>query len=170
MNVSDLLMAFLATAVTLAGFTGIVTSIDRGAARVSPALISFRLRSLILVAVSTIVLSVTPLLATLLVPGFDVWPLACGLQAGWAAFYIVRTVNMRRTFQGESAQGIHLGQYYIAMCAGVIVIGILGAGTLGYLPADASYATGVFWFLMLVVSFFRRLVFVLDESLRNSSS
>jgi hypothetical protein len=169
MTVPDLLLAFLATAVTLAGFTGIVTFIDRGAARVSPELISFRLRSLILVAVSTIMLSVLPLLATLLVPGSDVWPLACALQAGWAAYYIARTVRIRRTFQGESAHGIHLGQYYVAMAAGIGTIGILSAGTLGYLPADASYATGVFWFLMLVVSFFRRLVFVLDDSLKNSS-
>jgi hypothetical protein len=168
-SIPDLLLAFLAAAVALAGFTGIVALIDRGAAQVSQELASFRLRFLILTALSTIVLSVTPLLAIALFgESRTLWRVACGLQAIWGVSYMVRTFVLRRTFRGDAARGIRVGQFYAMTAVGAMAQAILLAAVLSYLPAPASYAIGVFWFLLMVAVFFMRLVFMLDESLRNA--
>ncbi|MEA2746064.1 MAG: hypothetical protein QOI41_207, partial [Myxococcales bacterium] len=56
------LLGFLAAAVALAGFAGIVTSIDRGAAIASNEVISFRVRNLVTSAVASVFLSLLPVL------------------------------------------------------------------------------------------------------------
>ena len=56
------LIGFLASAIALAGFAGIVTSIDRGAAVASNEVISFRTRNLVTSAVTSVVLSLLPVL------------------------------------------------------------------------------------------------------------
>src|ERR1700759_915421 len=56
------LLGFLAAAVALAGFAGIVTSIDRGAAVASNEVISFRVRNLVTSAVLSVLLSLQPVL------------------------------------------------------------------------------------------------------------
>jgi hypothetical protein len=168
-SIPDLLLAFLAAAVALAGFTGIVALIDRGAAQVSLELASFRLRFLIVTALSTIVLSAAPLLANaLLGESQSLWRAACGVQAIFVVAFMFRTFALRRTFRGEAARGIRLGQFYAMTAVGAAALAILLAGAFAYLPAPASYAIGVFWFLLMVVVFFMRLVFMLDESLRNA--
>ncbi|MBI3676710.1 MAG: hypothetical protein HY243_08850 [Proteobacteria bacterium] len=168
-SVPDLLLAFLATAVTLAGFAGIVTSIDRDAAKVSSDLVSFRLRSLISSALSTILFAVLPLLAILLTGRVEeVWRAACAAQALWIAFYVVRIVVIRQSFRGERAQGMRLSHYYLMMSLGAAVSVMLTAAAFGRLPAAASYAVGVFWLVFSVALFFMRLVFTLDESLRKA--
>ena len=168
-SVPDLLLSFLAAAVALSGFAGIVALIDRGAADVSPELASFRLRSLIGTAFSTIILSATPLLAIALVGDSQtLWRVACGLQAICSVVFSVRGFVLRQTFRGEASRGIRLGQFYATTAVGAVAMAILLAGVFNYLPAPASYATGVFYFLLIVVVFFMRLVFMLDESLRNT--
>jgi hypothetical protein len=81
---------------------------------------------------------------------------------------MVRTMMLRRTFRGEAARGIRVGQFYAMTAVGAAAQAILLAGVFAYLPAPASYAIGVFWFLLMVAVFFMRLVFMLDESLRNA--
>src|SRR5271165_6183608 len=54
------LLGFLAAAIALAGFAGIVTSIDRGAAVASNEVISFRVRNLVTSAVISVLLSLLP--------------------------------------------------------------------------------------------------------------
>jgi len=168
-SIPDLLLAFLAAAVALAGFSGIVALIDRGAAQVSPELASFRLRSLILTALATIVMSTAPLLAiTLLGDSQTLRRVACGLQVICSVAFTVRGILLQRTFRGDAARGIRLGQFYATTAVGAVAMAILLAGVVNYLPAPASYATGVFYFLLIVAVFFMRLVFMLDESLRNA--
>lgn len=168
-SVPDLLLAFLAAAVALAGFSGIVALIDRGAAQVSLELASFRLRSLILTALCTVVLSATPLLAVaLLGDSQTLWRVACGLQAICSVAFTVNGIVSRRTFRGEAGRGLRLGQFYVMTAVGAVAMAILLAGVFDYLPAAASYAAGAFYFLLIVAVFFMRLVFMLDESLRNA--
>jgi hypothetical protein len=54
------LMGSLAAAIALAGFAGIVTSIDRRAAVASNEVISFRVRNLVTSAVASVFLSLLP--------------------------------------------------------------------------------------------------------------
>src|SRR5580692_12230659 len=56
------LLGFLAAAIALAGFAGIVTSIDRGAAVASNEVISFRVRNLVTSSVLSVLLSLLPVL------------------------------------------------------------------------------------------------------------
>ncbi len=56
------LLGFLAAAIALTGFAGIVTSIDRSAAVASNEVISFRVRNLVTSAVASVFLSLLPIL------------------------------------------------------------------------------------------------------------
>jgi hypothetical protein len=166
MTVADLLLAFLGAVVALAGFSGIVSSIDRRTAGVSRELVSFRLRNMVTASLSTIVLAVSPLLVLQLTQQSDtVWPLFCIIAATWLTYLNVWTISIRQRFRGDTASGIRLGFYYVLTPASAGVVLMLGAGVLGYLPADACYATAVFWCLLRVAAFFSLLVFALDESL-----
>ncbi|HEX4336189.1 MAG TPA: hypothetical protein VH062_09765 [Polyangiaceae bacterium] len=66
-NDTAVLLGFLAAAIALAGFAGIVTSIDRGAAVASNEVISFRVRNLVTSAVASVLLSLLLVLLVLLV-------------------------------------------------------------------------------------------------------
>jgi hypothetical protein len=168
MNVPELLLAFLAADVGLLGFAGIIALIDRTAARVSHEVASFRVRNLVVFGLCVIALSVLPLLAVMLGGGSVVWRIACIAQALLIVFMIVRVERIRRTFTGDRAQGMHLGVYYYFVCSGVAIIVLLGVGAAAILPPAAVYATGVFWFVFGTALMFMRLVFSLDDAMRNS--
>ena len=57
-----ILMSIMGTSVALAGFAGIVTSIDRSTVGASSAVITFRMRNLIICAIASIFLSMLPIL------------------------------------------------------------------------------------------------------------
>lgn len=168
MSVPELLLAFLAADVALMGFAGIVALIDRRAAGVSHDVASFRVRNLVLFGLCVIALSVLPLLAVMLGGGPIVWRIACIAEALLIIYLIVRIERIRRTFTGERAQGMHLGVYYYFVFSGVAIIVLLGVGAAAFLPPAAAYTTGVFWFLFGTSLMFMRLVFTLDDAVRNS--
>ena len=168
MNVPELLLAFLAADVALLGFAGIIALIDRTAARVSHEVASFRVRNLVFFGLCVIALSVLPLLAVMLGGGSIVWRVACVVQALLIVYLIVRVERIRRTFIGERAQGMNLGVYYYFICSGVAVIVLLGVGAAAALPPAAVYTTGVFWFVFGTALMFMRLVYTLDDAMRNS--
>jgi hypothetical protein len=154
-------------AVALAGFTGVMALIDRGAAKVSDDLASFRVRYLVKGTIAVLVFSGLPQLAMLFGwPEREIWRWSCALLATYTTYYVIGIVLLRQTFKGAKAQGMRLTQYYIFMPLGVASILLLLAGVAGYVPADASYAVGVFWFLLGSAFMFARLVSMLDESLR----
>ncbi len=168
MSVPELLLAFLAADVALLGFAGIVALIDRTAAGVSHDVASFRVRNLVVFGLCVIVLAVLPLLAVMLGGGSIVWRIACAAQALLIIYLIVRVILLRRSFTGERAQGMNLSVYYYFLGTGVPMIVLLGVGAAAYLPPAAVYTTGVFWFLFNVALLFMRLVFTLDDAVRNS--
>jgi hypothetical protein len=168
MKPSDLLFLFIQIVVTLAGFTGVVALIDRGAARVSDEIASFRVRWLIAAALSVVVLGTLPFFAILFgLPENDVWRWGC-LIAGSYTLYWVIAVNLKlRSFKGAKGLGISIFQYYIVMAVFAVGAAVLAAGFLGFTPTAPSYSVGVFVFVLVVAIFFMRLVFMLDESSRN---
>src|SRR3954463_13480379 len=68
MNGNDIavLLGFLTASIALAGFAGIVTSIDRGAAVATNEVISFRVRNLVTSAVASGMLALLPVLISAL--------------------------------------------------------------------------------------------------------
>lgn len=168
MNIPELLLAFLAADVALLGFAGIVALIDRKAAGISHDIASFRVRNLVVFGLYAMVLAVVPLLAIMLGGSTIVWRIACVVQAMLIFYLIVRVILLRRSFTGERARGINLSVYYYFIGTGLPMIALLGAGAAAYLPPAAVYTTGVFWFLFNVALLFMRLVFTLDDAVRNA--
>lgn len=168
MNVPELLLAFLAADVALLGFAGIVALIDRSAARVSHEVASFRVRNLVVFGLYEIVLAVAPMLAILLGGGAAVWRIACVMQALLIVYLIVRIERIRRGFTGDSAKGMNLSIYYYFITTGMVMVVLLGVGAATYLSPAAVYVMGAFWFLFNVALLFMRLVFTLDDAMRNS--
>lgn len=168
MTVPDLLLTFVASAIAFAGFAGVVALIDRGAAKVSAEVASFRVRYLIVATGAIIVFSISPMLAILLGGGRDVWPVSCGIEAAFTLFIVLRAVRERFSFQGEQAAGMRPAVAAVLITLGFAAIGLLIAGAAGYAPASASYATGVFWYLLCAGSIFAQLVFALNVSLHST--
>jgi hypothetical protein len=168
MNIPELLLAFLAADIGLLGFAGIIALIDRTAARVSHEVASFRVRNLVVFGLYEIALAVVPLLAITLGGGSIIWRIACVVQALLIVYLIVRIDLVRRGFTGDRAKGMNLSVYYYFIGTGAAMIVLLGIGAAAYLPPAAVYTTGVFWFLFNVALMFMRLVFTLDDAMRNS--
>lgn len=168
MTVPDLLLAFMAAAIAFAGFAGIVALIDRGAARVSAEVASFRVRYLIIATGAIMVFAISPMLAILLGGGREVWPIACGVEASVTLFIVLRAMRERFSFRGEQGEGMRPVLAAILIGLGFVVIALMVAGAGGYAPASAAYATGVFWYLLCAGSIFGQLVFSLNIALHNT--
>ncbi len=168
MKPSDLLFMFIQVAVTLAGFTGVVALIDRGAAKVSDEVASFRVRRLIAAALSVIVLATLPFFAIFFgLPENEVWRWGCLIEAAYTLIFLTSIILKTRSFTGAKGLGVSRLQYYAFQAIGFGGVLVLTAGFLGFVPAAASYAVGVFVFVLAVAIFFMRLVFMLDDSWRN---
>lgn len=169
MTVPDLLLAFMAAAIALAGFAGIVALIDRGAARVAPELASFRVRWLVYSAMWVVILSIAPLLAILSNAPRGVWQYGCIVEAAiLLIFMIVTMYNVRRFMRGR-ALGIRMAGAYLMWLLSLGALAWLVAGGAGVVSASGAYAGGVFWFLLSSLQNFMRLVFSLDEGWRNAA-
>lgn len=168
MTVPDLLLAFMAAAIAIAGFAGIVALIDRGTVRVAPELASFRVRSLVYSAMWAVVLSVAPLLAILSNAPRGVWQYGCIIEAACLlSFVIATTYNVQRFRRGRAA-GIRMPGAYLLLLMAIASLAFLGAGAMGAVSASGAYATGVFWFIVSAFANFMRLVFTLEDGWRNA--
>jgi hypothetical protein len=168
MNVFDLLIAFLSIAVAFAGFTGVVSLIDRKAARVSIHIVSYRVRALNVAVLIMISLSILPFLLTAFaIHPLLVWRICCAYFSIVGVIYIIGIVWVRSKLRGEQLEGWSTVQFYLLVPPGLlcVVAGIFAAG--GTIPAIGTYLTGLFFFTMGIASLFFRLVLMLDDSKRN---
>lgn len=168
MNVFDLLIAFLSIAVAFAGFTGVVSLIDRKAARVSVHIVSYRVRALNVAVLIVISLSILPFLLT----AFEladalVWRICCAYFAIVGVIYLFWIIWVRTALRGEQLEGWSNTQFNIHVPSGLLSVAaaIFGAG--GVWPAMGVYLVGLFLFTMGIASLFFRLVLMLDDSKRN---
>src|SRR6478672_7714045 len=107
MRSAELLFTLMQVAVALAGFTGVITLIDRGAAEVSDELVSLRVRRLVIAALLVIVLVATPFLAILFgLPKDLVWRWGCLVEAAFIAAFLVDLELRVRRLTGLRALGV----------------------------------------------------------------
>src|SRR5450755_3223448 len=98
------LLGFLAAAVALAGFAGIVTSIDRGAAVASNEVISFRVSYLVTSAVTSVFLSLLPVLLDALELFLSsLWQRCCVVSAITIGALLFSLVLARMRMSGKDA-------------------------------------------------------------------
>jgi hypothetical protein len=170
-NELEVLMALLAVAVSFAGFTGVVTLIDRRAAHVSHAVVSFRVRNLIACVVAVMFLSVLPsvLLAFNIAPT-GAWRISCAAFAVVGITYVVWVLRQRSQLTGAEQQGLNTAQFNVMVPLGVVIIVAVAAAAAGLIAASAMYVVGVFYFVLATTSYFVRLVLMLEESARGADA
>jgi hypothetical protein len=158
------LLGFLAAAIALAGFAGIVTSIDRGAAVASNEVISFRVSYLVTSAVASVFLSLLPvLLEALELFSSSLWRRCSVVSAITIGALLVSLVFARIRMSGKDA-GLSRSLFATNLTLGALALAVLIAGSCGAVPGRGAYFTGLFFLLYLMCTLFHRMVAMADAA------
>jgi hypothetical protein len=160
-----MLLGFLAAAIALAGFAGIVTSIDRGAAVASNEVISFRARNLVTSAVTLAFLSPLPiLLEALELSPSRLWPRCCIAAAVGIGARLFALVSARLRMRNGKDAGLSHSLFAVNITLGALASAVLVAGAAGAVAARGAYFTGLFYLLYLMCTLFHRIVAMADAA------
>jgi hypothetical protein len=164
-NDTAVLLGFLAAAIALAGFAGIVTSIDRGAAVASNEVISFRVRNLVTSAVASVSLSLLPVLldALELFPS-SLWRRCCVVSAIGIGALLLSLVSARLGMRGGKDAGLSRSLFATNMTLGALAFAVLVTGASGAVAGRGAYFTGLFYLLYLMCTLFHRMVAMADAA------
>jgi hypothetical protein len=156
MNGNDIavLLGLLAASIALAGFAGIVTSIDRGAAVASNEVISFRVKNLVTFAVVSVVLSLVPIL----IDGLELSSAKVSLLAA--------RLRMR---DGKDA-GLSRSLFAINVTFGALGLGVQAIGALGLIASRGAYFVGLFYLLFVMCTLFHRMVAMADAAASHAAA
>jgi len=164
------LLGFLAAAIALAGFAGIVTSIDRGAAVASNEVISFRVRNLVTSAVALVCLSLLPvLLEALELFQSSLWQRCCLVSAVGIGARVVSLLSARLRLAGKDA-GLSRPLFATNLTLGALAFVVLVAGAFGAVAARGAYFTGLFYLLYLMCTLFHRMVAMADAAASHAAT
>ena len=159
------LLGFLAAAIALAGFAGIVTSIDRGAAVASNEVISFRVRNLVTSAVASVFLSLLPvLLEALEFFRSSLWQRCCVVSAIGIGALLFSLVSARLRMRGGKDAGLSRSLFATNLTLGALAFGVLVTGASGAVAGRGAYFTGLFYLLYLMCTLFHRMVAMADAA------
>jgi hypothetical protein len=159
------LLGFLAAAIALAGFAGIVTSIDRGAAVASNEVISFRTRNLVTSAVTSVLLSLLPILleALGLFPS-SLWQRCCVVSAIGIGARLFSLASARLRMRGDKDAGLSRSLFALNLTLGALAFGVLVAGASGGVAGRGAYFAGLYYLLYLMCTLFYRMVAMADAA------
>ncbi len=159
------LLGFLAAAIALAGFAGIVTSIDRGAAVASNEVISFRVSYLVTSAVASVFLSLLPvLLEALELFQSSLWRRCCVVSAIGIGALLFSLLLARIRMRGGKDAGLSRSLFATNLTLGALALGVLVAGASGAVAGRGAYFTGLFYLLYLMCTLFHRMVAMADAA------
>jgi hypothetical protein len=159
------LLGFLAGAIALAGFAGIVTSIDRGAAVASNEVISFRVRNLVTSAVAQVFLSLLPvLLEALELFRSSLWQWCCVVSALGISALLFSLLSARLRMRGGKDAGLSHSLFAANMTFGALALGVLIAGASGAVAGRGAYFTGLCYLMYLMCTLFHRMVAMADAA------
>jgi hypothetical protein len=161
------LLGFLAAAIALAGFAGIVTSIDRGAAVASNEVISFRVRNLVTSAVASVLLSLLPiLLEALEFFRSSLWRRCCVGSAICIGALLCSLMFARLRMRSGEDAGLSRSLFVTNLTFGALAFGVLVAGASGAVAGRGAYFTGLYYLLYLMCTLFYRMVAMADAAAR----
>ncbi len=159
------LLGFLTAAIALAGFAGIVTSIDRGAAVASNEVISFRARNLVTSAVTLVCLALLPvLLDALELFAASLWQRCCVVAAVGIGARLFSLVSARVQMRGGKDTGLSHSLFAANITLGALAFGVLVGGASGAVARRGAYFTGLFYLLYLMCTLFHRMVVMADAA------
>jgi hypothetical protein len=168
-NDTAVLLGFLAAAIALAGFAGIVTSIDRGAAVASNEVISFRVRNLVTSAVASVLLSLLPvLLEALEFFRSSLWQRCCVVSAIGIGALLFSLLSGRLRMRGAQDAGLSRSLFVTNLTLGALAFGALVAGASGAVAGRGAYFTGLYYLLYLMCTLFHRMVAMADAAARHA--
>jgi hypothetical protein len=164
-NDTAVLLGFLGAAIALAGFAGIVTSIDRGAAVASDEVISFRVRNLVTSAVLSVFLSLLPVvLEALELSRSSLWQRCCVVSAiGLAALLFALLSGRLRMRDGRDA-GLSRSLFATNLTLGALAFAVQVAGAYGAVAGRGAYFAGLYYLLYLMCTLFYRMVAMADAA------
>ena len=167
-----ILLGFLAAAIALAGFAGIVTSIDRRVAGASSSVISYRVRNLVFAALSSVFLAIVPiLLDTLEVVPVTRWQFACMIAAMASGGQVIAAFLGRMAMlAGDGDAGFSRPLFVVNMTLGVITILVAALGAAGFAAPRGAYYLTLAFLLYVTCTLFYRIVHMADEAARASRS
>jgi hypothetical protein len=167
MNGNDVavLMGFLAASVALAGFAGIVTSIDRRAAVASNEVISFRVGNLVTSAVASVILSLLPIVLEALecFPS-TLWQRCCVVSAVGIGALLFSLMSARLGMRSGKDAGLSRSLFAANLTLGALAFGVLVTGASGAVPGRGAYFTGLYYLLYLMCTLFHRMVAMADAA------
>jgi hypothetical protein len=164
------LLGFLAAAIALTGFAGLVTSIDRRAAVASNEVISFRVRNLVASALAAVFLSLLPvLLEGLELFQSTLWRRCCVAAASCIAALLFSLVSVRLRLVGGKDAGLSRSLLAANLTLGALAFGALVAGASGAIAGRGAYFTGLFYLLYLTCTLFHRMVAMADAAARHAA-
>jgi hypothetical protein len=164
-NDTAVLLGFLASAIALAGFAGIVTSIDRGAAVASNEVISFRVRNLVTSAVLSVFLSLLPVvLEALEFLRSSIWQRSCIVSAIGIAALLFSLLSGRLRMRDGRDAGLSRSLFATNLTLGALAFGVLVAGAYGAVAGRGAYFTGLYYLLYLMCTLFYRMVAMADAA------
>jgi hypothetical protein len=164
-NDTAVLLGFLAAAIALAGFAGIVTSIDRGAAVASNEVISFRVRNLVTSAVLSVFLSLLPVvLEALEFSPSRLWQRCSVVSAVGIGALLVSLLSGRLGMRDGRDAGLSRSLFAANMTLGALAFGVLVAGASGAVAGRGAYFTGLYYLLYLMCTLFHRMVAMADAA------
>jgi len=167
-NDTAVLLGFLAAAIALAGFAGIVTSIDRGAAVASNEVISFRVRNLVTSAVLSVFLSLLPVvLDALELSRSSLWQRCCVVSAIGIGARLFSLMSARLQMRGGKDTGLSHSLFATNLTLGALAFGVLVAGAYGAVAGRGAYFTGLYYLLYLMCTLFYRMVAMADAAARH---
>jgi hypothetical protein len=169
-NDTAVLLGFLTAAIALAGFAGIVTSIDRGAAVASNEVISFRVRNLVTSAVVSVLLSLLPvLLEALEFFRSSLWQRCCVVSAIAIGALLFSLLSGRLRMRGGQDAGLSRSLFVTNLTLGALAFSVLVAGASGAVAGRGAYFTGLYYLLYLMCTLFHRMVAMADAAARRAA-
>lgn len=161
------LLGFLAAAITLAGFSGIVTAIDRSAAPASSEIISFRMRSMVVNAIYITILALLPVI----IDALEVLPqtrwqfcnMIAAVTLGWAIASAISHV-MQMTLL--TRRGFSNSTLVVLVMLAAVAISLNIVATAGAISGKGAYFFALFHSLFVMLSLFYRIILVADEAAR----
>ncbi|MDZ4741336.1 MAG: hypothetical protein SGJ03_15740 [Alphaproteobacteria bacterium] len=164
------LLGFLAAAITLAGFAGIVTSVDRSTAQATSVVIAFRIRNMVLAAFYMAFLSLLPIT----IDAFEifpstVWQFCCMAAAIGIAWMIFTVFSQRMRMTRTSSQGFSLSLFVTLQLIAYTAIALDLAAAAGIIVVKGAFFASLCQLLFVMLSLFYRMILVVDQAAQAKS-
>lgn len=162
-----ILLGYAAAAIALAGFSSLVTSIDRRQIGVGSDVISLRIRSLITISFMLVFLSLFPPVLEGLGVEIDLlWIISCAASLVFFLPMLIQQASQQLQRSKLNEQGFSWSLYWLVVSLALIGSSSAVAGLLDILAPRGAFFAALLSCLAIIFSFFYRIVLMVDDGAR----